>query len=251
VSHTLNLAHWNLPTDNKSIERILRQAVEDRRLVPVVHRDRRSALGRVYRPAPAPLHWPSSSGGDVNTRARTFHQMAMDSMGRDADEADAYIERYNAMVQRVDDMAAARAVAKARDTYWRGAVEAEVGAVSGSDDPNDDVDMNADSTDVRASGNGNGRDISTALDDAPPFGYSPELASGDPEQIAGMPFHGTPGTWISSMPGTMPQMRQFGSNGTPLTDFDFEAHHGNPDPHAHNWSGYDRDEGAPVSILPW
>lgn len=46
-------------------------------------------------------------------------------------------------------------------------------------------------------------------------------------------------------------MRQYGPNGTPLTDFDFEAHHGNPNPHAHNGDGYNRDEGAPVSLLPW
>jgi hypothetical protein len=53
------------------------------------------------------------------------------------------------------------------------------------------------------------------------------------------------------MPGTMPQLRQYGPGGTPMTDIDFEAHHGNSNQHAHNWDGYDRDEGAPVSILPW
>ena len=94
-------------------------------------------------------------------------------------------------------------------------------------------------------------DDSTLLGDARAFEYSAGLGGGESEQIAGMPFNGEPGTWISSMPGTMPQMRQYGANGTPLTDFDLESHHGNPNPHAHNWDGFNRDEGAPVSLLPW
>ncbi|WP_144154223.1 hypothetical protein [Paraburkholderia sp. BCC1885] len=88
------------------------------------------------------------------------------------------------------------------------------------------------------------------LRDAQAFEYREDAASGESNDIAGMPFNGTPGSWISSMPGTMPQMRRYGQEGTPLVDFDLEAHHGNPNPHAHNWIGYDRDEGAPVSLLP-
>lgn len=87
--------------------------------------------------------------------------------------------------------------------------------------------------------------------DAQPFEYVPAEPSGEIDALAGMPFNGEPGAWISSMPGTMPQLRQYGPNGTPLTDFDLEAHHGNPNPHAHNWDGYRRDNGAPVSLLPW
>ncbi|MEX3858742.1 hypothetical protein QF001_007422 [Paraburkholderia youngii] len=93
--------------------------------------------------------------------------------------------------------------------------------------------------------------VSTPLGDAQAFDYQSEMPGGAADEVAGMPFKGAPGTWISSMPGTMPQLRQFGPNGTPLTDFDLEAHHGNPNPHAHNWDGYIRDEGAPVSLLPW
>lgn len=89
------------------------------------------------------------------------------------------------------------------------------------------------------------------LGDAQPFEYADGLPDDDGEKIAGMPFNGAPGSWASSMPGTMRQLRQYGPNGTPMTDIDFEAHHGNPDPHAHNWNGTTRDQGAPVSILPW
>ncbi|MBF3779003.1 hypothetical protein ISJ10_09335 [Burkholderia pseudomallei] len=94
-------------------------------------------------------------------------------------------------------------------------------------------------------------DSSTPLADAQPFEYSEDSPVGDTDQLAGMPFNGAPNSWASSMPGTMPQLRQYGPAGTPMTDIDFESHHGNPNPHAHNWEGTSRDEGAPVSILPW
>jgi hypothetical protein len=50
----LNVPHWDLPTDNAGIERILRQSVKDRRLIPVVDRERRSPA-HTYRPTPAAL----------------------------------------------------------------------------------------------------------------------------------------------------------------------------------------------------
>jgi hypothetical protein len=36
-----------------------------------------------------------------------------------------------------------------------------------------------------------------------------------------------------------------------MTDIDFDAHHGNANPHAHDWDGYNRNEGAPASVLRW
>jgi hypothetical protein len=92
--------------------------------------------------------------------------------------------------------------------------------------------------------------VATPFADARPFEYTPDAVGAEAEEIAGMPFKGAPGSWASSMPGTMPQLRQYGPNGTPMTDIDFEAHHGNANPHAHNWDGTSRDQGWPVSILP-
>ncbi|WP_413185269.1 hypothetical protein [Paraburkholderia sacchari] len=46
------------------------------------------------------------------------------------------------------------------------------------------------------------------------------------------------------------QWRMYGSNGAPVVDIDFDNHHGQPNPHAHNWDGLSRDRGWPVSILP-
>lgn len=50
---TLDFAHWNLPRNKATIERILRDLVMSGRLVPIVNRDWRT-LGRVSRPAPVP-----------------------------------------------------------------------------------------------------------------------------------------------------------------------------------------------------
>ncbi|SAL76115.1 hypothetical protein AWB74_04941 [Caballeronia arvi] len=128
---------------------------------------------------------------------------------------------------------------------WLGAAEAAAGALLGG--TASDNDSGGDPM-LRSFSDGVG---SSLLGDAQPFDYQPDIPDGDVDELSGMPFNGEPGAWISSMPGTMPQLRQYGPIGTPLTDFDLEAHHGNPNPHAHNWDGYSRDDGAPVSLLPW
>jgi hypothetical protein len=65
LGHHLNVAHSNLPTDNAGIERVLRQAVSDGTLMPVVNRDY-PAPPRTFRPAPAPLDWQPAGGGGTN-----------------------------------------------------------------------------------------------------------------------------------------------------------------------------------------
>jgi hypothetical protein len=62
LSDSLNTVHWNLPDNNAGAQRMLREAVADGRLVPVINRDWRSS-GLVSRPTPTPLRWPSSSSG--------------------------------------------------------------------------------------------------------------------------------------------------------------------------------------------
>ena len=53
LSDHMNVAHWNLPTDNAGIERALKRAVAEGKLVPVINRDRRTPA-QTYRPTPAP-----------------------------------------------------------------------------------------------------------------------------------------------------------------------------------------------------
>ncbi|WP_322054696.1 hypothetical protein [Paraburkholderia bannensis] len=229
---------WHKPIDGEDITRILREAVRDGLIVPAIDREWRGGVGvsKRYEPQTWGETYRGGGGGAVaaaSPRGKTFHQSVMESMGLDADGATAYIEKYNAMVERIDAIQAANAAKRAAaaaasyDDDFLGAVGASAGAALGDCDD------------------------SKPLGDAQPFDYQPDMPDGDVEQIAGMPFRGTPGTWASSMPGTMPQLRQYGSGGTPMTDIDFEAHHGNPNPHAHNWDGTSRDEGASVSLLPW
>jgi hypothetical protein len=63
--HHLSIARSKLPTDNAGIERVLRQAVRDGTLMPVVNRDY-PAPPRTFRPAPASLDWQPSGGGGTN-----------------------------------------------------------------------------------------------------------------------------------------------------------------------------------------
>ncbi|WP_201695431.1 hypothetical protein [Paraburkholderia hiiakae] len=250
---------WHTPIDGEDITRILREAVRDGLIVPAIDRDWRGSVGVSKRYAPQTWGETNRSGGGggvaASTCGKTFHQSVMESMALDADDATAYIEKYNAMVERIDAIQAAnaarRAVAAAASDgdELLGAVETAAGAVLGGvDDSVDRGDGGASHDDLFSADSGHD---STLLGDARPFDYQRDMPDGDAEQIAGMPFNGAPGTWASSMPGTMPQLRQYGPDGTPMTDIDFEAHHGNPNPHAHNWDGTSRDEGAPVSLLHW
>lgn len=155
----LNMAHWNLPTDNSGIERALKRAVSEGRLVPIVERDRRTAV-RTSRAAHAPQYWSApysgSGGGSVmaSPREKTFHQSVMESMGLNADAATAYIEKYNAMVERLNAAQEARAVA------------------------NRLLALADDGVDVAVS------DASTPLGDAQPFAYTPDALSDDVMEIA-------------------------------------------------------------------
>ncbi|QCP50136.1 hypothetical protein FAZ95_13695 [Trinickia violacea] len=87
----LNVVHWNLPTDNASIERLLKQAVEDGRLVPVVDRDWRS-YQRTFRPAPAPERWPQSYGGGTSVPTARYGLSAVVSGGPTLGDASTAVE---------------------------------------------------------------------------------------------------------------------------------------------------------------
>ncbi|MGF6470583.1 hypothetical protein OKW34_002866 [Paraburkholderia youngii] len=95
------------------------------------------------------------------------------------------------------------------------------------------------------------RAASALLGDAQPLHFQPHSADGDTFEVAGIPnMTGNPNSWIESGPGMKRQWRMFDSNGSAAVDIDFDSHHGQPNPHAHNWDGNVRDQGWPVSILP-
>ena len=105
-------------------------------------------------------------------------------MGLDADGATAYIEKYNAMVERINDLIDARAAARAAANSGAdlfGLAEAVVGTVVGDDDSADGDGAGGDND--GASGDSlfsdDAGDGSTPLGDAQPFEYTPDAVSGE------------------------------------------------------------------------
>lgn len=220
----LHIGARDMPTDNAGIERVLRHAVRVEKLVPVINRNWVS-YPQTFRPLPAPERWESiggrPGGGDSfsTTRGKSFHELVMEHMGLDAEGARNYVNKYDAMVDRVNEIDALCALRLKR-----------IEVLAGDDDS------------------------FTPFGDAAPIEYSPDIPEGDAFDLAKTPNVGEPGTWYTN-PGSG-QMRMFGDNGKPVVDFDFDHDHGQGVPHAHNW-GLDplsgervRGPGLPMSVLP-
>ncbi|MBB5407936.1 hypothetical protein HDG34_001868 [Paraburkholderia sp. HC6.4b] len=237
VRDALGLAHWNLPTDNASIERVLRQAVNDGRLVPVVHRDRRSALGRVYSPTPAPLRWPSSGGGGGTywSRSPNLFPPGITSFNGEPVLSGPYDP-----ATWESRLVAARAAMGGSSSGGAllGVVEAVAGALVGGNADMGEGDGVAEGFAESAEG------TSTPFSGAHPFEYGDDAVSGDSFDLAGnlTPNKGAAGSWYTN-PGSG-QMRMYGQDGFPVVDFDFDHDHGQGIPHAHNWE----DAGGPFPI---
>ncbi|WP_028215786.1 hypothetical protein [Paraburkholderia oxyphila] len=187
---------WHTPIDGEDVTRILREAVRDGLIVPAIDRDWRGSVGVSKRYAPQTWSetYRSAGGGGVaaaSTRGKTFHQSVMESMGLDADGATAYIEKYNAMVERIEAIQAANAAKRAAAALASngddllGVVEGAAGAVlgggDGSDDGEDADDSGAPDDDLFGAGSASD---STPLGDAQPFEYSEDSANSDVTDLA-------------------------------------------------------------------
>ncbi|RKT26538.1 hypothetical protein B0G69_2291 [Paraburkholderia sp. RAU2J] len=174
----LNLAHWNLPTDNAGIERVLRQAVADERLVPVVHRDRHSGLARVCSPSPAPLRWPASGGGGEPywSRSPNLFPPGTTSFNGEPVLSGPY-DPATIEVRRIAARAAMSSSSSGRGFDLLGVVESVAGAALGDSDSTDD--------EAEVAGAETTSDTSTPLGDVQPFEYTPDAVSGDVEELAG------------------------------------------------------------------
>ncbi|RKT24771.1 hypothetical protein B0G69_0460 [Paraburkholderia sp. RAU2J] len=179
VRDALGLAHWNLPTDNAGIERVLRRAVADERLMPVVHRDRHSGLARVCSPSPAPLRWPASGGGGETywSRSPNLFPPGTTSFNGEPVLSGPY-DPATIEVRRIAARAATTGSRSSSGGGLLGIVEAVAGALVGGDTDMDKDDGVADG--FAESGN----DTSTPLGDAQPFEYTPDAVSGDVEELA-------------------------------------------------------------------
>ncbi len=77
---------WHKPIDGDDITRILREAVRDGLIVPVIDRDWRGSVGVSKRYAPQTWSETYRSGGSgavaaASPRGKTFHESVMESMG--------------------------------------------------------------------------------------------------------------------------------------------------------------------------
>jgi hypothetical protein len=242
---TLNVVHWNQPTDNPGVERALRDMVSSGRLVPVVNREWRS-LGRVSRPTPEPQRWPSSGVG-FGGGSQKWAAFVNAGPGPLTFNGEPVLSGPYDPVTRESQLIAARSAVSTSGTACDllGVLEAAVGATlgieSGADDGVDEVTENSGGA-------------STLLGNAQPFEYVPNTPDGDSFEIAKTPNEGEPGTWYTN-PGSG-QMRMFGDDGQRVVDFDFDHDHGQGVPHAHNWAidplggKLSRGPGLPFSLLP-
>lgn len=171
----LRVCDREMPASNADIERILKQAVRDEKLVPVVNRRWRS-YPQTFRPAPAPERWTQRGGGGFAEAGKSFHQLVMERMGLDADAASDYLDKYDALVRRADEINARYASkgSGGEGGGLLGAVETVVGAVRGGNSSSDD--------DIGLPGVA--RSFATPLGDAQPFEYVPEALNGNVDELA-------------------------------------------------------------------
>ncbi|CAG9263939.1 conserved hypothetical protein [Burkholderia diffusa] len=182
LSEFLNVAHWDLPTDNAGVERVLRRAVANGELVPIVNRDQ-SSTASTFRSAPAPLRWPPI-GTSVSQVQPVYYGLkaAMPSGGGSAAVAASSNPGYGSALAAADVDAAS-----AGDGFdWLGVAETVAGAaLGGSEDDGgatDDADL--DGGDDAVADDGAGDDTSTPLGDAQPYEYQPDAPDGDSLDVA-------------------------------------------------------------------
>ncbi|NML98414.1 hypothetical protein HHL24_10670 [Paraburkholderia sp. RP-4-7] len=171
---TLNVVHRNLPSDNAGVERMLREAVADGRLVPVLNHGYAYSC-RVSRPTPAPLRWPSYGGGGM-VRATSYGSSWASSSSALFDGEPILSGPYDPATQAARLSAARGAIAASGNGgNLLGLLETVAGAAlstgSGADDGGDEV---AD----------DGVFTFTSLGDTQPFEYTENTVSGDTEELA-------------------------------------------------------------------
>jgi hypothetical protein len=176
LSDHLNVAHWNLPTDNESIERVLKEAVSSGRLVPVINREWRGVAGRASRPAPAPLRWPAGGGGGSVARSASWFPPGTTSWQGEpvlsgpydpAGQASQLAAARSAFSASSDDAVGSQQGDDDGGGDLLGMVEAGAGAALGSDDNSDDATTDdSDTSDAQASTDSGGTSSSTPLGDA-------------------------------------------------------------------------------------
>ncbi|HEV3429506.1 MAG TPA: hypothetical protein VG320_16655 [Paraburkholderia sp.] len=235
VRDQLNVAHWNQPTDNAALKKLLCDAVATGRLVPVVNREFRG-VPRVAQADPAPQHWPAMGGSGSAYPPRVLSAREFDALKRINGELPALDAIPAGIGVTLDSLSDLGTTARADDGFgFVHLVETAAATLPGSAHDEDPF-----STDLS--------NDATPLGDAQPFAYRQDDAQyGDSFDIAKTPNDGEPGTWYTN-PGSG-QMRLYGDDRKAVVDFDFDHDHGQGVPHAHNWSNGVRGPGVAFSPL--
>ncbi|SAK87489.1 hypothetical protein AWB75_05954 [Caballeronia catudaia] len=251
IREHLRVSTFDLPVDGAGITSILKQSVRDNRLIPAVHREW-SGNRSVFRHY-APQYWPNSGGGSVTSSKplslTEFYALkqANGEPGKALADGGAFDLSSKAMgldaaASASDAFGATIGDLRSAGTDWLGMAIEVAGAVAGgalgSASDKDDNPLLKNLTDG-----------DTPISDAEPFEFESGLPDGDGFDLAGIPFNGDPG-WVESGPKQKKQWRMYGSDRAPVVDIDFDDHHGQPNPHAHNWDDGVRDHGWPVSVFP-
>ncbi|WP_321951000.1 hypothetical protein [Paraburkholderia bannensis] len=242
IRDTLRLSHWTIPIDGDGITRVLRNAVRDGRVIPVIDREWYGGQ-RVFKRY-APQHWPHG-GGSCHV---TSDGGGSAPTGRFTGPFAAAMHAADTVLNRRAGLS--RMSATSRSVDWFDTVEAAAGTVSGGSAA---LDNDSDDSIFASFGNSDRSDASLFAN-AQPFEYQPDLSDGDLFDIASQktktPNIGDPGTWYTN-PGSG-QMRLYGDTGAPVIDLDFDHVHNGLRPHAHNWNADVRDGGSDVvPFSPW
>jgi hypothetical protein len=241
VRDALNVAHWNQPTDNADVQRMLCDAVANEKLIPVVNREYQR-VSRVAQPGPAPQSWPSLGGGAYEFKPKAISYDEFTALQRANGELPDIAERagFGAALNPFPDLGAPASADDGFDLL--GVIESAAGALpGGGDDDLDDGDGVPDMADSLTDG-----DDSTPLGDAQPFDYQPDMPDGDQEQVAARGVR---------MTGNEPGGFAINPNGQDVDYFDSDGnlsaqyHGSHGDPHGHNFSDGVRDN-THLPMLP-
>ncbi|SAK68361.1 hypothetical protein AWB82_03974 [Caballeronia glebae] len=241
IVRMLRVSSWDMPVDGDGVAGVLRRAAREGQLVPVIARNWHGGQ-RVFRHY-APQRWPTTGGGaQATSEVLTWREFA--ALRKANGETGFGVHLLDSDVRAVSNLASGASGAGGSGFDWMSVIEAAGGALAGTVLGGADASSNSTLRNFENSGN-----AGSLLGDAQPFEYEPDMVGEDTFDLAGLPFDGDPG-WIESGPKQKKQWRMYGADGTPVVDIDFDDHHGQPNPHAHNWEGKGGDHGWPVSIFP-
>jgi hypothetical protein len=233
----LNVAHWNLPADSAGVQRMLREAVANGRLVPIINREP-YWQGPVSRPTPAPLRWPVSGGGFGDAGQKWTAFAAAGSRLLSFNGEPILSGPFDPGAQEAALTAARRAIVANREdinllSELRGVVDAMSGMTAGAEAGGQDMA-------------GHSAGARVLFNDAQAFEYAPDTPDGDREEVSARGV---------GLTGNEPGGYRINPNGLDVDYFDSKGnlcaqyHESHGEAHGHNFADRKRDN-AHVPMSP-